>query len=64
MAKRKPKRPAGEGYAWEFHGAYNSEAKAKEKARKVGGWYQKKSIRRRDGARYKRWVVMTAGTPF
>lgn len=55
--KNKParRRPASSGYAVEFHGAFSTEAKAKAKARKIGGFYKKSHPPMQSKPR---WVVM------
>jgi hypothetical protein len=57
MARKKTKRRGGTcGYAMCFHGSFTDETKAKNKARKVGGFYKRKYI---VGQSKKRFVVMT-----
>jgi len=58
--KRK-KKPAGEGYAYEFHGSYNEKAKAERKAKRRGGWLISRVPR---GTSKRRYIVLTEKVPF
>jgi hypothetical protein len=53
--KRK-KRPAGEGYAFTFHGSFNSREKGESRARKRGGWLISRIPR---GMKKRRYIVLT-----
>ena len=59
--KRKKRKPAGEGYAYEFHGSYGSKPKAETKAQKRGGWLISRVPR---GTSKRRYIVLTERTPF
>ena len=62
MSKRKNKRrPAGEGYAYSFHGSYTDKAKAMAKARKRGGWVISRVPRLINKRRY---IVIAESVPF
>ncbi len=58
--KRK-KKPAGEGYAFMFHGSYTVKNKAESKARKRGGFLISRVPR---GSSKRRYIVLTERTPF
>ena len=58
--KRK-KQPAGEGYAYTFHGSYSAKAKAERKARKRDGFVISRVPR---GTRKRRYIVLTERVPF
>jgi hypothetical protein len=58
--KRK-KKPAGEGYAFTFHGSYSSKEKAESKARKRGGFLISRIPR---GMKKRRFIVLTERVPF
>jgi hypothetical protein len=58
--KRK-KKPAGEGYAYDFHGSYTSKDKAATKAKKRGGFLISRVPR---GTRKRRYIVLTERVPF
>lgn len=61
MAKRRKRRKSpGEGFAFEFHGAYKRKADAIKKARKVKGWVAGRLIAHGDF----RYVVMAERVPF
>lgn len=64
MVRRKRKtnrrRAFSEGVYVEFHGAFKDEDKARAKARKVGGWY----VRRTTPRIGRRFVVMAERAPF
>lgn len=54
-------RPAGEGYAFEFHGSYGTKTKAERKAKKRGGFVIVRVPRRMKRRRY---IVLTERVPF
>jgi hypothetical protein len=58
--KRK-KKPAGDGYAFTFHGSYSSKEKAESKARKRDGFLISRIPR---GTRKRRYIVLTERVPF
>ena len=58
--KRK-KKPAGEGYAYMFHGSYSSKEKAESKAKKRDGFLISRVPR---GMRRRRYIVLTERVPF
>ena len=58
---RRGKKPAGEGYAFMFHGSYTSKGKAETKARKRGGLLISRVPR---GMSTRRYIVLTERTPF
>lgn len=58
--KRK-KKPAGEGFAYMFHGSYSSKERAEAKAKKRGGFF---ISRRPRGMRKRRYIVLTERVPF
>ncbi len=58
--KRK-KRPAGEGYAFTFHGSYSEKGKAETKARRRGGFLISRIPR---GMKRRRYIVLTERVPF
>ena len=58
--KRKRK-PAGEGFAYIFHGSYNSQQQAKAKAKRRGGFLISRIPR---GMRKRRYIVLTERVPF
>lgn len=58
--KRK-RRPAGEGYAYTFHGSYSSKEKAENKARKRDGFL---ISRIPQGMKKRRFIVLTERLPF
>lgn len=58
--KRK-KRPATEGYAYTFHGSYNSKAKAESKAKKRDRFLISRVPR---GMNKRRYIVLTERVPF
>jgi hypothetical protein len=58
--KRK-KKPAGQGYTYEFHGSYREKEKAERKARRRGGWLISRVPR---GMSKRRYIVLTERTPF
>jgi hypothetical protein len=58
---RKRKKPAGEGYAYTFHGSYSEKSKAKSKAKKRGGWLISRVPR---GTSRRRYIVLTERVPF
>jgi hypothetical protein len=58
--KRAKRRSFSEGVYVEFHGAFKDETRAKTKARKVGGWY----VRRTTPRIGRRFVVMAERAPF
>jgi hypothetical protein len=58
--KRK-KRPAGEGYAFTFHGSYSSKEEAERKARKRDGFLISRIPR---GMKRGRYIVLTERVPF
>lgn len=60
VARRK-KQPAGEGYAFSFHGSYTAKAKAEAKARKRGGFVISRVPR---GINKRRYIVLTERVPF
>jgi hypothetical protein len=59
--KRKKHKPAGEGYAYEFHGSYSEKSKAQSKAKKRGGWLISRVPR---GTSKRRFIVLTEKVPF
>jgi hypothetical protein len=59
--KHNKKKPAGEGYAFMFHGSYSSKDKAEGKARKRGGFL---ISRVPHGMSKRRYIVLTERTPF
>lgn len=58
--KRK-KKPAGEGYAFTFHGSYTAKDKAESKAQKRGGFV---ISRVPHGMRKRRYIVLAERVPF
>jgi hypothetical protein len=58
--KRK-KRPAGDGYAYTFHGSYSTKDKAEAKARKRSGFMISRVPR---GMKKRRYIVLTERVPF
>ena len=58
--KRK-KKPAGEGYAYEFHGSYSEKSKAESKAKRRGAWLISRVPR---GPSKRRYIVLTERVPF
>ena len=58
--KRK-KKPAGEGYAFTFHGSYSSKERAESKARKRDGFLISRIPR---GMKRRRYIVLTERVPF
>jgi len=58
--KRK-KRPAGEGYAFMFHGSYSSKEKAERKAQKRDGFLISRIPR---GMKKRRYIVLSERVPF
>jgi hypothetical protein len=58
---KRPKRRAGEGFAYTFHGSYNSREKARAKASKRGGFLISRVPR---GMRKRRYIVLTERVPF
>jgi hypothetical protein len=58
---KQKKRPAGEGYAFMFHGSYSSKGKAEAKAQKRGGFLISRVPR---GTRKRRYIVLTERVPF
>ena len=58
--KRK-KKPAGDGYAFTFHGSYSSKEKAESKARKRDGFLIRRIPR---GTKRRRYIVLTERVPF
>ncbi len=58
--KRKRK-PAGEGFAYLFHGSNNNKQKAEAKAKKRGGFLISRIPR---GMRKRRYIVLTERVPF
>ena len=58
---RKSVRRASEGYAFAFHGSYNSKDKAEAKARKRGGFL---ISRVPHGMKRRRYIVLTERVPF
>lgn len=60
--KKKTKRkPATDGYLYEFHGSYLSKEKAKAKAKKRGGFVISRVPYRQNKRRY---IVLTERVPF
>jgi hypothetical protein len=57
--KRK-KKPAGEGYAYLFHGSYSSKPKAERKAQARSGFLISRVPR---GSSKRRYIVLTERTP-
>lgn len=58
---KRRKRPAGEGFAYLFHGSFNSKAKAEAKAKRRGGFLIRRIPR---GMRKRRYIVLTERVPF
>ena len=58
--KRK-KKPAGEGYAYAFHGSFTEREKAERKAKRRGGWMISRIPR---GMSQRRYIVLTERVPF
>jgi hypothetical protein len=58
--KRK-RRPAGDGYAYTFHGSYTAKKQAEAKARKRGGFLISRIPR---GMSKRRYIVLTERVPF
>lgn len=58
---KRRRKPAGEGFAFMFHGSYNSKDKAEAKAKKRGGFL---IIRVPKGMRKRRYIVLTERVPF
>ena len=58
--KRK-KNPAGEGYAYMFHGSFTSKDKAEVKARRRDGFLISRVPR---GMKKRRYIVLTERPPF
>jgi hypothetical protein len=58
--KRKRK-PAGEGYAFMFHGSYTAKNKAEAKAKKREGFVISRVPR---GTHKRRYIVLTERVPF
>lgn len=58
--KRKRK-PAGEGYAFAFHGSFTAKSKAEAKAQKRGGFVISRVPR---GMKRRRYIVLTERVPF
>jgi hypothetical protein len=58
--KRKRK-PAGKGFAYIFHGSYNSKQQAEAKAKRRGGFLISRIPR---GMRKRRYIVLTERVPF
>ncbi len=58
---KRRKKPAGEGFAYLFHGSYSSEDKAEAKAKKRGGFLISRVPR---GMRKRRYIVLTERVPF
>jgi len=58
---KRRKKPAGEGYAYQFHGSYSSKDKAETKARRRGGWLISRVPR---GMSKRRFIVLTERVPF
>jgi len=54
-------KPAGEGYAFMFHGSYSSKSKAEAKARKRDGFFISRVPR---GMRKRRYIVLTERVQF
>ena len=58
---KRRKKPAGEGYAFTFHGSYSSKEKAESKARKRDGFLISRVPR---GMKRRRYIVLTERVPF
>jgi hypothetical protein len=58
---KRRKKPAGEGYAFTFHGSYTAKDKAEAKARKRGGFLISRIPR---GMHKRRYIVLTERVPF
>lgn len=58
---KRRKKPAGEGFAFMFHGSYSSKDKAEAKAKKRGGFL---ISRVPHGMRKRRYIVLTERVPF
>lgn len=61
MKCKSRKKPAGEGYAFSFHGSYTGKEKAEAKARKRGGFVISRVPR---GINKRRYIVLTERVPF
>ncbi len=59
--RRKRKKPAGEGYAYMFHGSFSEKDRAERKAKRRGGWLISRVPR---GMSQRRYIVLTERTPF
>ena len=59
--RRKRKKPAGEGYAYMFHGSFTEKGRAERKAKKRGGWLISRVPR---GMSKRRFIVLTERVPF
>jgi hypothetical protein len=58
---KRNKKPAGEGYAFTFHGSYSSKEKAERKAVKRDGFLISRVPR---GMKKRRYIVLTERVPF
>ena len=58
---KRRKKPAGDGYAFTFHGSYTSKDRAEAKAKKRGGFLISRIPR---GNRKRRYIVLTERVPF
>lgn len=58
---KRRKKPAGEGYAFTFHGSYSEKSKAEGKAKRRGGWL---ISRVPCGSSKRRYIVLTERVPF
>jgi hypothetical protein len=58
---KRQKRPAGEGYAFTFHGSYTDQKKADAKARRRGGFVINRKPR---DMKKRRYIVLTERVPF
>lgn len=58
---KRRKRPAGDGFAFMFHGSFRDKAKAEAKAKRRGGFLISRIPR---GMRKRRYIVLTERVPF
>jgi hypothetical protein len=58
---KRRKKEASDGYAYTFHGSYNSKQLAEAKAKKRGGFLISRIPR---GMRKRRYIVLTERVPF
>jgi hypothetical protein len=58
---KRRKKPAGEGFAYMFHGSYSNKGQAEAKAKRRGGFLISRVPR---GMRKRRYIVLTERVPF